>query len=49
MSGGGGASELRHRRVLEALQVTPGKRAHLDRRDTSWDGGEDFEHLKGKK
>ena len=51
MSGGkrDGADELHRWRVREALQVTPGKRARLDRRDTNWDGGEDFEGLSGKK
>jgi PPK2 family polyphosphate:nucleotide phosphotransferase len=46
---GGGARELRLRQVREALLVTPGKKANLAKRGTSWTDGEEFENLSGKK
>jgi PPK2 family polyphosphate:nucleotide phosphotransferase len=45
--GKGGAKD--RRRVQEALRVAPGKRADLAHRDTGWTGGEELEHLSGKK
>ena len=39
----------RRRRVYDELRVAPGTPANLPGRDTSWDGGEEFEHLSSKK
>jgi len=39
----------RRRRVFDSLRVAPRTPANLAGRDTSWDGGEEFEHLSTKK
>ena len=44
-----GASQLRRRRVTEELCVRPGTPADLAGRDTSWNGGDDFQHLSEQK
>ena len=51
MSGGrrGGEREHRRQRVFDELRVGPGTPADLAGRDTSWSGGEEFEHLSTKK
>ena len=51
MSGGrrGEEREGRRQRVFDELRVDPGTPADLAGRDTSWSGGEEFEHLSTKK
>jgi PPK2 family polyphosphate:nucleotide phosphotransferase len=44
-----GERSERRQRVLAELRVDPGTRADLAGRDTSWGGGEEFEHLSAKK
>ncbi len=51
MSGGrrGGERDRLQRHVYDELRVSPGSPANLAGRDTSWSGGEQFEHLSPKK
>ena len=51
MSGGRRDDERvgRRKRVYDELRVSPGAPANLAGRDTSWSGGEEFEHLSTKK
>jgi PPK2 family polyphosphate:nucleotide phosphotransferase len=44
-----GERDRRRRRVYDELRVSPGTPANLAGRDTSWSGGEEFEHLSTKK
>jgi PPK2 family polyphosphate:nucleotide phosphotransferase len=44
-----GDREQRRGHVFDGLRVTPGTPANLAGRDTSWTGGEEFEHLSKKK
>ena len=51
MSGGRRDDErdAHRRRVVQELRVAPGTQANLRGRDTSWTGGEEYEHLSSKK